>query len=154
MKDYPSGLPAEYTSQFTSEFWWRMAFFLIGSAVVIFILNIILRKILDVKRRKRFSYNYINEKHQKIDWSIRMVMVFAIVISAIFAFGALQIYMIFIFLLLSALQEIIRAVMEKKYAENPNDYLFTLIQFPIGIIVVFGLAYLAFPDIIGELLRA
>lgn len=131
-----------------------MAFFLIGSAVVIFLLNMLLRKMLGVGKRKRFSNNYVNEKHQRIDWTIRMVMVFAIVITAIFAFYSIQIYMIFIFVIFGAIQETVRAVMEKKYAENPNDYLFTLIQFPLAIIVIFTLAYAAFPEVFGELLSA
>lgn len=154
MSTYPSGLPPEYTSQFTSEFWWSMAFFLIGSAVVIFLLNMLLRKMLGVEKRKRFSNNYVNEKHQRIDWTIRMVAVFAVVITAIFAFYSIQIYMMFIFVIFGAIQETVRAVMEKKYAKNPNDYLFTLIQFPLSIIVIFTLAYAAFPEVFGELLSA
>lgn len=121
---------------------------------MIFLLNMLLRKILGVEKRKRFSNNYVNEKHQKIDWTIRMVMVFVVVIAAIFSFHSIQIYMIFLFVIFGAIQETVRAVMEKKYAENPNDYLFTLIQFPLAIIVVFTLAYVVFPDVIGELLSA
>ncbi|MCJ1907586.1 DUF4181 domain-containing protein [Planococcus ruber] len=154
MNTYPSGLPPEYTTQHTSEFWWSMAFFLIGSAVVIFLLNMLLRKMLGVERRKKFSNNYVNEKHQRIDWTIRMVAVFAIVVAAIFAFYSIQIYMFFIFIIFGAIQETVRAVMEKKHAKNPNDYLFTLIQFPLAILVIITLAYAAFPDVVGELLSA
>lgn len=121
---------------------------------MIFLLNMLLRKMLGVEKRKRFSNNYVNEKHQRIDWTIRMVAVFAVVITAIFAFYSIQIYMIFIFVIFGAIQETVRAVMEKKYAENPNDYLFTLIQFPLSIIVIFTLAYAAFPEVFGELLSA
>lgn len=154
MDNYPSGLPPGYTSQFTSDFWWRMAIFLIGSAVVIFIVNTILRKTMGVKRKPFFSYGHVNEKHQKIDWSIRILMVLAILVSAIFALGSLQIYMLFIFIIFGGAQEIVRAVMEKKYARNPKDYLFTLIRFPLAIMVIFGLAYWTFPDTIAELLTA
>lgn len=83
-----------------------------------------------------------------------MVAVFAIVVAAIFAFYSIQIYMFFIFIIFGAIQETVRAVMEKKHAKNPNDYLFTLIQFPLAILVIITLAYAAFPDVVGELLSA
>ena len=143
-----------YTSQYSPDFWWRMAIFLIGTAVVIFIVNAILRKLLGVKRKSLFSYNHINETHRKIDWGIRLFMLSGILLSAIFAFESFHFYMLLIFLIFGAVQEIVRAAIEKKHAENPKDYLFTLIQLPILYAVIFGMAYFAFPDSFIELFKA
>lgn len=70
----PFETPSGYYSGHSSDFWWRMAIFLIATAVIIFIANIVLRKLLGVKKKSFFSYNHVNETHRKIDWGIRILM--------------------------------------------------------------------------------
>ncbi|UTE78651.1 DUF4181 domain-containing protein [Rossellomorea sp. KS-H15a] len=104
-------------------------------ALSIFLFNAGMRKILNVKRKKRFSYNHVNDHHKKLDWMIRITFLILIVIGGIYhAFNMdqegrvwyLQPYiMVFGFCLVS---ETVRAIFEKKHSENPNDYKFTLSQ--------------------------
>ena len=104
-------------------------------ALLIFLFNIGMRKILNVKRKKMFSYNHLNERHKKIDWSIRISSVILIIAASFyntFTLGPehrvwyLEPYiLLFVFLLVS---ESVRAVFEKRFAQNPNDYKFTLSQ--------------------------
>ena len=104
-------------------------------ALLIFLFNIGMRRILNVKRKKRFSYNHLNDRHKKMDWVIRITFVILIVVGGFyntFNLGPenkvwyLESYMLlFGFVLVS---ETVRAVFEKRHAENPNDYKFTLSQ--------------------------
>lgn len=46
---------------------------LIVFGLILFFINKAVRKRLNVEKRKFFSYGHVNEKHKKIDWSIRTV---------------------------------------------------------------------------------
>ncbi|WP_433748066.1 DUF4181 domain-containing protein [Falsibacillus pallidus] len=107
---------------------------LLGIGVVMFSLNWILRKIFKVERMKWFSYNHVNERHKKIDWTIRISVIVLLVFQ--FALNAkngfintpwyLQTYnLLFIFIIFT---EAVRAFMEKKYAKNKKQYLVTAYQ--------------------------
>ena len=42
--------------------------------ITLFLLfNAVMRNWLKIEKKKLFSYNHINEKHKKIDWTIRIV---------------------------------------------------------------------------------
>ncbi|MFP7226492.1 DUF4181 domain-containing protein, partial [Priestia filamentosa] len=45
--------------------------------------NTIMRKWLKVKKKKLFSYNHVNEKHKKMDWTIRIITIASILIGFI-----------------------------------------------------------------------
>ncbi|MFC4322638.1 DUF4181 domain-containing protein [Litchfieldia salsa] len=94
--------------------------------------DIIIRKRLKVERKKFFSYNYVNEKHKKIDITIRIIaaacILLTIPLNMTRAPGDADLYfqpwvIIIIFL---SITEIVRAVMERKYAENPNAFKVTI----------------------------
>jgi uncharacterized membrane protein YfcA len=117
-----------------SDFWLRLASILLLYSLLLFFLNLLLRKWLNVKRKKFFSYNHINEKHKKVDWMIRITFMIALLIGYFINITRspeeqitfLQPYiLIFIFLVVS---ETARAIMERRYAENKNDYVFTVSQ--------------------------
>lgn len=114
---------------------WLKLFFIIAIVVSLLLLfNAIMRKMLKVEKKKLFSYNHVNEKHKKIDWTIR----FAFLVLFLFGnfinitsepmgkYWFLQTpFLLFVFIFVT---ESIRAFMERKYAENRNDYIFTISQ--------------------------
>ncbi|WP_286166413.1 DUF4181 domain-containing protein [Bacillus sp. E(2018)] len=100
--------------------------------LLVFTFNKIIRKWLKVEKKKLFSYNHLNRSHKKIDWTIRIASVFILIISSIIniyrteKLWILESYvLVFLFIIVS---ETVRAVMEWRYAENKNDYLYTMIQ--------------------------
>ncbi|MER2118892.1 MAG: DUF4181 domain-containing protein [Solibacillus sp.] len=112
--------------------------------LVLFLMNKFLRKRLNVKKKKFFSYNHVNEQHKKIDWVIRITFI----VFVLFGFFInvredpskhiwfLQTHILmFGFIILT---ELVRIIMEKRYAENKNDYIFTAVQ--LVVISVFLLA--------------
>jgi hypothetical protein len=93
-----------------------------------------MRKWFKVKKKKLFSYNHLNEKHKKVDWIIRITFVILIIVGGFYnaiqnpleRIWFLETHIVmFAFILAS---ETVRAVMEKRYAENRNDYKYTLSQ--------------------------
>lgn len=103
--------------------------------------NIIMRKWLKVERKKFFSYNHVNEKHKKMDWTIRIITIASILLGFIINMSRestnwfLQSWVVlFIFIVVS---ETVRAVMERKYAKNPNTYKLTISELLFVIILFF-----------------
>lgn len=102
--------------------------------VILAVFNAIMRKWLDVEKPKAFSNNHINDKHKKIDWSIRIFGITLIVVGFFVNVIRLPLkpYFFletwFVLLVLLFASEIVRAVMERKYAKNPNAYIYTISQ--------------------------
>nr|WP_077305426.1 DUF4181 domain-containing protein [Terribacillus halophilus] len=116
------------------DFWIR--FFLLLAAILLLLISFhaLMRKWLRVERSKLFSYNHVNAKHKKIDWILRittiiMILLFTPVVMMTginnlnFFINPSSILIIFIIV-----SEIVRTVMERKYAKNPNAYKVTLSQ--------------------------
>ena len=102
--------------------------------ICLFLINKFTSKWLNVKKKKLFSYDFVNDKHKKIDWIIRITFVFFIIIvgfinisrDSLTLLGSLQAtILIFASIIVS---EIVTIIMEKIYSENKNDYIFTAIQ--------------------------
>ncbi|SET71420.1 protein of unknown function [Oceanobacillus limi] len=115
-----------------SEFWLKLFLLLGGFLLLVYIFNSIMRKILNVKKKKLFSYNHLNDKHKKIDWTIRSIFIISIIFSYFYTITRdpmetvwyLEVWFLsFVFLTIS---ELVRAYMEWKYVKNENDYLFTI----------------------------
>lgn len=128
-----------------ASFWLDLFLFLLMIGLLIFLFNAILRKILKVKKKKRFSYNYLNERHEKIDRAIRITFIVAMIIGGIINIARspsspilfLQPHFILFVSVFSS--EIVRAVMEWKHAENKNDAIFTVLQLIFLTILVFSI---------------
>lgn len=112
--------------------------------LVLFFINKFLRKRLNVEKKEFFSYNHVNEQHKKIDWAIRITFIVFVLFG--FFINAnpdpskhiwfLQTHILmFGFIVVT---ELVRIVMEKRYAKNKNDYIFTAVQ--LGVISLFLLA--------------
>ncbi|MBM7836906.1 Ca2+/Na+ antiporter [Alkalihalobacillus xiaoxiensis] len=118
------------------NFWGPFLLIMLVFLLLLWIFNWVTRKLLKVEKKPLFSYNHITEKHKKVDWTIRITFIVSVFVNVFITVsipgwpvqpGVLII--IFIIVL-----EIARAVFEKKYAENENDYKFTLYQ--LGFIVL------------------
>lgn len=125
-----------------ANLWLRLLLILTGFLFSLFLFNAIIRKWLKVERKKIFSYNHVNMKHKKIDWGIRITTVVALFIGYMISITRDPIgmngffhssFILFSFIIVS---ETVRAIMEKKYASNPNDYKFTISQLIFIVIFV------------------
>ncbi|MED3804110.1 DUF4181 domain-containing protein [Lysinibacillus xylanilyticus] len=116
--------------------------FLIVLVLVINIFGFVIRKLLGVERKKCFSYNHVNERHKKLDWSVRIIFILFFISSY---------YMIdddtlgipwyfetwFILIVFLITSEMLRAFMEWKYAENKKDFVATIVETVFMISIVF-----------------
>ena len=109
----------------------RILLFLIALLVTLSIFEFAVRKSLGVERRKWFSYNHVNERHKKADWTVRIVFLILIFISTYYTFANEETvwyfeswFVILIFLMAS---ETLRAIMEWKYAENKKTAAATIL---------------------------
>ncbi|WP_404406998.1 DUF4181 domain-containing protein [Jeotgalibacillus malaysiensis] len=111
--------------------------------IIVMMFRPIMRRVLGADKFKIFSYdNYVNKKHKKFDWIIRITTIIGIItlgaiqISTINRGGELRWYLwpyIVIFAMIP-LTESLRAYMEWKYAENRNNYKVTLLD--LGLLVI------------------
>lgn len=102
--------------------------------LVLFFINKFLRKWLNVEKKEFFSNHFVNEKHKKIDRTIRIS--FVVLILYVFFINVsgnplkhiwfLQPYILLFGLVI--VTELVRIVMEKRYSKNKNDYIFTSVQ--------------------------
>ncbi len=126
-------------------FWLKMIFMIVILLLLFIIFELVLRQWLKVEKKKRFSHNHVNDKHSKIDWSIRIIFIAFIILGSII--NANRDYTERIWFLepwyvlfgLIILSEAVRALMEWKYADNKNAYIFTLSQLVFGIILVISI---------------
>lgn len=117
---------------------------------VFYLLDRLLRHYLKLEKVNFFKNNYVNDKHQKIDWTLRFILVFGYLVMAIIMSSGEKTTTTFFFVFVSysllnaIVLELVRAYMQKKYAENKNEYIPTLIQLSLLIIVVPTLLYTRF----------
>ncbi|MFC5734523.1 DUF4181 domain-containing protein [Cytobacillus gottheilii] len=110
---------------------------LLVAAFLIFmiLIEIIMRKWFKLEKRNLFrSAAYVNETHRKIDWSIRGLgiagMILGFIINSMRGFDDRLWYIEpwTILFLLVLTTETARAVMEKKHAHHPRQYISTISQ--------------------------
>ncbi|WP_238323441.1 DUF4181 domain-containing protein [Planococcus antarcticus] len=115
-----------------SSFWLDLLVILGPFFILTYLFNSIMRRWLKVEKPKMFSHNHVNVKHKKIDWTIRGLIVVLMIIGAFVNINRIPLEPIlflepwFLLLILVTVTEIVRAVMEKKYVENPNAYIYTV----------------------------
>ncbi|WP_349408524.1 DUF4181 domain-containing protein [Pseudalkalibacillus sp. SCS-8] len=129
-------------------FWLKLFLLILAFLFLLRFFNAGLRKWLKVEKRKTFSYNHVNKKHKRIDWTIRIAFLLLILIGFsinVTRYGSERFwywetyFVIFLFVITS---EVTRAIMEKKYSANKNDYLYTLFQ--LAFMSVFVLSFLGY----------
>ena len=128
-----------------STFWLKLIFMIVIILLFFIIFELIMRKWLKVEKKKRFSHNHVNDKHSKIDWSIRIIFIVFIILGSILNANRDDTERIWVLepwhllLGLIILSEAVRALMEWKYADNKNAYIFTLSQLVFGILLVISI---------------
>ncbi|WP_067725631.1 DUF4181 domain-containing protein [Oceanobacillus damuensis] len=120
---------------FENNLIWNLTLLLGIFILLMFLFNSVMRKILNVERKKMFSNNYVNDKHKKYDIGIRSISAIVAIIALYFFTYKSSVphmdsalYIFIIMLIFTILQELIRSYMEWKYLKDNNDYIFTLSQ--------------------------
>ncbi|WP_394119888.1 DUF4181 domain-containing protein [Planococcus donghaensis] len=128
-----------------SSFWLDLLFVLVPFFILTFLFNGIMKRWLKVERPKMFSHNHVNDKHKKIDWIFRGVFIALMILGGAVNINRLPEEPILflepwvLLLTLVIIAEIIRAIMEKRHAENPNAYIYTLSQLIFIVILLISL---------------
>ncbi|MEK5216456.1 DUF4181 domain-containing protein [Psychrobacillus sp. FSL H8-0487] len=122
---------------------WLTLLLLLAIVMLLFLLfNAVMRKWLQVEKKKLFSYNHINEKHKKMDWTIRVVFLVVLLLGNFINVTTEPMewfwffetwFLLIVFIVVS---ETVRAVMEWKYAVNKTDYIFTISQLIFGVLLI------------------
>lgn len=113
---------------------WSLFILLLVLFLVIWLFGFVIRKLLGVERMKWFSNPYVNERHKKLDWSVRIPFTILFLISYFYYFNndtfetAWFFNPWFILITLLIVAEILRAFMEWKYAENKKKYIVTIAE--------------------------
>ncbi|KAA0955387.1 DUF4181 domain-containing protein [Sporosarcina sp. ANT_H38] len=120
--------------------WIKIAFFLLILFVLNTIVKLLLRKILKIEKEKKpfFSYNHINELHGKIDWTIRITSMIALIV--INSLIIIKDYSINLLLIASffyiVVDYAVRAFFECKYSQNPKQYILTISEGILNLIAI------------------
>lgn len=134
---------------------WRAVLFLLGTASSIFLMNGFLRKILGVERRKFFSTVHVNDLHKKWDRILNVgagIVVFVMSFALIEYGPVISMYVLVLTAAIGILQVVIRAIFEKKHAENPHEYMYTLLESLTGTVIFITFGVSLFPDFVSVIL--
>ncbi|MBP2239506.1 protein-S-isoprenylcysteine O-methyltransferase Ste14 [Cytobacillus eiseniae] len=115
--------------------WLKIILMIVIILFFLVLFNTVMRKWLKVEKKKLFSHNYVNEKHKKFEWIIRISIV--VMLFGFFAYSMsdpvgdghlyLKFVSIIMFIFIIAI-ETLRAFMEWKYAANKKAYILTISQ--------------------------
>ncbi|TWT06364.1 DUF4181 domain-containing protein [Planococcus sp. CPCC 101016] len=131
---------------------WRFALFLLGAGSSIYLVNILLRKIFGVERKEFFSDNRVNETHKKWDRIVNGLSAVIVFVTsfAVYEYGpAASLYLLLITAAVGLVQVLVRAGFEKKYADNTNEYLYTLFESLTGTVIIVTFGVSLFPEMLG-----
>jgi len=120
----------------------KLAIFVLIVFGVIAGVKLILRKVLKIEKEKKpfFSYNHINGLHRKIDWGIRITTVITIITTNMLVVAEnYPNYFLLIPIFLIGLDYPVRAFFERKYSNNPKQYILTLSE---GVLIFLALVIL------------
>ena len=130
---------------FPENFWVNMCIFLVVTVGSIVLFNALMRKLLKVEKRKFFSYNFVNDLHKKGEWTIRISFIIILIVIAFAYKNSLFVSITLLTLFVSL--TIFRAIIEKKYAENPKEYLYTLSETGFALVTSLTVGYILFGEL-------
>ncbi|MEG0385593.1 MAG: DUF4181 domain-containing protein [Solibacillus sp.] len=113
--------------------------------LVFWIFDVVIRKLLGADKRKSFSYNHVNSKHKKIDWSVRITFMILLLLSHYYTFynNTFENYWYmepwFVLISFFLVSDLLRAFMEWKYAENRKNFIATIAELLFGLSVILSL---------------
>lgn len=114
---------------------------------ILFLVNLFLKKVLGVEKRNIFKANYVNARHKKVEFYLDIVGTVGMVAALIYGYEHGALYPIYASVVAALIVTLYKAYMERKYAENPREYIFTLLEFPLIILLILSFAGFMFPDI-------
>lgn len=123
---------------------WKALSLVLGILLsLMFVFESVMRKYLKVEKRKSFSFNHVNEKHKKIDLTIKIsfIIIFLITVFYLIMTSSEPIWYLepsFLVIVFLVISETTRAFMEWKYEENQKAYIYTIIQL-VFILMLIGI---------------
>lgn len=129
------------------DFDWKFVLFLLGMFAILYLVNLFLSKVLGVEKRNIFKANYVNARHEKVEFYLNIAGTGGLVAALFYGYEHGALYPIYVSVIVAFVVTIYRAYMERKYAENPKEYIFTLLEFPLIILLILSFAAFLFPEI-------
>lgn len=129
---------------------WRVFLFIMAVGASTFLVNSVLRRIFGVERKPFFSKNEVYDGQKKWDRilnGISAVAAFSVPLL-LFEYGAASFYVLLISVVIGTVQVVVRAVFEKKHAENPHEYMYTLLESLTTTIILITFGVSLFPEFI------
>jgi cation transport ATPase len=133
------------------DFWFRFIFLMAILVIILYSFGALMRRWLKVeKKRGFFSYDHVNKKHEKIDWTIRIIFVPLVLLLFIILSGRAIVsdsepgwytwlHPFYLFIVFMVATEGLKAFMEWKYAENKRAYIVTLSELGFGFAVIISM---------------
>ena len=117
----------------------KLVLFVLGVFVLIMVVKLLLRKVLKIEKEKKpfLSYNHINNLHRNIDWGMRITSVIVIIVTNMLVIVEnYPNYFLLLPIFIILLDYPIRAFFERKYSQNPKQYILTLTE---GVLILLAL---------------
>ncbi|RBP92921.1 uncharacterized protein DUF4181 [Cytobacillus firmus] len=122
--------------------WPKLVLLIAIVVTLIYFFEMGLRKWLKVEKRTFFSYNHVNDKHKKLDWTIRISFLIILLIGGGINLGRDPLEWLwflepwFLLIVLIVTTETARAFMEWKYDENRKAFVVTLCQLVFTLLLI------------------
>jgi len=121
-------------------FWVELIKILLVVILLVGFIPAVFRYRMGASKNKWFSNNYINKFHEKVDWTLRIVIVISLIISAIL-FNS-QLLITYIILGFGILTQIgFQAYVEWRFSDNRKDFQVSLIQLKLTVVTLFGFIF-------------
>lgn len=121
-------------------FWTEFIIIILIIILLVGIIPAMFRYKMRADKKKWFSYNHINKLHKKIDWTLRIVYMISLIMSAIFFYT--KPLLLSIILAVFVLCQIgVQAFIEWKFSENRKNFQVSIIQFGLTFIALAGLFF-------------
>lgn len=121
-------------------FWIEMMIILSLVILLVGVIPAVFRYRLGASKKKWFSNHHINTLHKKVDWTLRIVFVISIIISAIlFTSQPLITYILSSFFILTQIG--VQTYMEWKLSDNGKDFQVSLLQLTLTFVCLLGIYF-------------
>ncbi|MFJ5771576.1 DUF4181 domain-containing protein [Psychrobacillus sp. NPDC093180] len=125
--------------------WIKIGLFVVSIFILMYIFNKIMTKVLKVDKKSMFSNRYVNDLHKKIGEIISITFLVIIIAFNMWKFENPELanstwYFLGVIMIFFVLDALVRALMERKYATNRKEYIYTLCEMSFMIIIIYGFA--------------
>ena len=121
-------------------FWVELIIILSVVILLVGVIPAVFRYRMGAGKKKWLSYNHINKFHKKVDWTLRIVFVISVIISAIlFNSQPFITYIIFGIFILTQIG--VQAYIEWRFSVNRKDFQVSLIQLTLTFVTLLGFVF-------------